>query len=94
MCANIMLLKIRKVKMTKDTKSEIRVISLGSMVVLFISFGAYLMNVKADRNELVPIQKQIDETCKEVKEHKELYHRLDRSLGRIEIILERMEKDK
>jgi hypothetical protein len=77
--------------MTKEQKSKYEGIGIATFIILLFAFGGWLTLVKADRTELIPIKDEVKEICSEQKEQRELYHRLDRTLGRIEVILEKWE---
>ena len=80
--------------MTSAQKAKVEGISMAVILLLLFSFGGWLTLVKADRSELKPIKEDIKEICTEQKEQRDLYHRLDRTLGRVEAILENLEKGK
>ena len=80
--------------MTSAQKSKIEGVSLTVILLLLFGFGGWLTSVKADKSELIPIKDDIKEISQEQKEQRDMYHRLDRTLGRVEAILENLEKGK
>jgi hypothetical protein len=80
--------------MTTERKGDIKVLSLGTLIIFAITFGAYINTVKSDKSEVTRVEKRVDEICVEQKEQRAMNTRIDKSLSRIETILEQWEKEK
>ena len=80
--------------MTTERKGDIKIISLSTLILFVVAFGSYLFNTKSDKSEVVRIDKRVDEICVEQKEQRAMNTRIDKSLSRIETILEQWEKEK
>lgn len=49
--------------MTKEQKSNSVKISVGFILAIAITYGAWINSVKADRTDLIPIKEQLQKSC-------------------------------
>ena len=73
--------------MTEKVKFEIKTVSVGVVILLLFSFGAWLTNVKADRSEVTELKTQQEKQCQKTEKLEDVIVDIKLNLMEIKTLL-------
>lgn len=78
--------------MTEKAKFEVKTISVGVVILLLFSFGAWLTNVKADKSEVKELKIQQDKQCEKTEKLEDVIVDIKMNLIEIKTLIKEREQ--
>jgi hypothetical protein len=76
----------------EKTKFEIKTVSVGVIIILLFSFGAWLTNVKADKSEVKELKIQQEKQCEKTEKLEDVIVDIKMNLIEIKTLIKEREQ--